>query len=116
MRISMPRALAAVLLLGACGGEAATPPAAPAAIAATNVATLEKSSDSGQVDRVGPDDGALRPDGVKDIAFVTRVDGPILALFLVSVDEHGAPTGRYQADTLVGDRAGPRELGSRAGG
>lgn len=109
--------LALVALAGACGGE--TPPAASPAspgVAATSGATLERSPDSGQVDRVGADDGALRPDGVKDLSFVTQVEGPIAAFFLASVDDQGAPTGQYLADTLVGDQPGPRELAGRPGG
>ena len=128
MRVRFSRGLqglAASVLVGACGGEAAsaTPATAPSgplspprAVAGTTAATLEKSPDSGQVDRVGPDDGALRPDGVKDLSFVTQVEGPIAAVFLASVDEQGAPTGHYLADTLVGDQAGPKELAGRPGG
>jgi hypothetical protein len=119
MRVPFVSAAVASLVVGACGGEAA--PAMPATtpssvVAATTTgATLEKSPDSGQVDRVGPDDGALRPDGVKDLSFVTQVDGPIAAVFLVSVDDKGAPNGQYQADTLVGDVTSPTELGARPG-
>ncbi len=114
--------LAVAMLIPACGGEgAAVAPVVPASAttAAATVGgalTLERSPDSGQVDRVGADDGALHPDGVKDLAFVAQVDGPISAVFLVSVDEHGKATGQYQADTLVGDQAGPADLGGRAGG
>ena len=92
-----------------------TPALGPAAASAIN-ATLEKSPDWGQVDRVGPDDGALWPDGVKDFSFVTQVEGPITAVFLLSVDDQGAPTGQFQADTLVGDQRGPAALGGRQGG
>ena len=53
--------LAGVLLI-ACGGGAAEP-VTPAGVPTTG-ATLEKSPDSGQVDRVGAADGALKPDGV----------------------------------------------------
>lgn len=117
MRVRFISGLAAAVLVGACGGEAtAVPAAAPSAAISTTSATLEKSPDSGQVDRVGADDGALRPDGVKDLSFVTRVEGPIAAIFLASVDEHGKPTGHYLADTLVGDQAGPQELSARPGG
>jgi len=105
---------------GACGGEAAAPPSAPASpglapSVTAGVMTLERSPDSGQVDRVGADDGALYPDGVKDLAFVVQVEGPLTSLFLVSVDEQGKPTGLYQADTLVGDALGPVELGAKPG-
>jgi hypothetical protein len=119
MRVLFIVAAAASVFLGACGGEAAAVPPATAASAAavtgTTFATLEKSPDSGTVDRVGPDDGALRPDGVKDVSFVTQVDGPIAAVFLVSVDEQGGPNGQYQADTLVGDVTGPTEIGAKPG-
>ena len=109
----------AVLLLTGCGAEAASTPTNVPAAAATTVTgalTLERSPDSGQVDRVGADDGALHPDGVKDLAFVAQVDGPVSAVFLVSVDEHGKATGQYQADTRVDDGPGPAELGGRPGG
>ena len=109
--------LAAALVLAACGGEAvpASPASPGAAPRLTSAMTLERSPDSGQVDRVGADDGALHADGVKDLSFVTQVDGPIAAVFLVSVDEQGRPTGQYQADTLVGDELGPPELGGKPG-
>lgn len=34
---------------------------------------------SGTIDRVGPDDGRPRADGVKDLSFITEVEGPIAA-------------------------------------
>jgi hypothetical protein len=121
MQVPFISGLAAAVLVGACGGEAATAsppsvPSAPTSVVGTTGATLEKSPDSGQVDRVGPDDGALRPDGVKDLAFVTQVEGPVAAIFLASVDDKGAATGQYIADTLVGDQQGPKELTGRPGG
>lgn len=105
--------LAAMMTMTACVGPpdpstARTPPSVTAA-------TLDRARDSEQVDRVGPEDGALRPDGVRDFSFTTRVDGPVGALFLVSVDEHRVPDGKFQADTLVGDAPSPPELGKKAG-
>lgn len=127
MRVSSSAAVIAVIavvgsiLVGGCGEAAsATPPVTPGSLptstTATSAATLEKSPDSGQVDRVGPDDGGLRPDGVKDLSFVTQVEGPIAAVLLVSVDDQGKPTGHYQADTLIGDQPSPAEVGERKGG
>lgn len=112
--------MAALATTISCGGNQAaspraadgleTPPsAAPAPI------TLEKSPDSGTVDRVGTSDGALAPDGTNDLAFVTRTDGPVSALFLVAVDADGKPAGTFQADTLVGAAESPAELGARPG-
>jgi hypothetical protein len=109
--------LAALLLpTAACGAEGATaPPVTAPAPSLTGAMTLERSPDSGQVDRVGADDGALHADGVKDLSFVMQVDGPLVSVFLVSVDDQGKPTGQYQADTLVGDAIGPAELGAKPG-
>ena len=98
----------------ACGGAAS--PAGSAAPSAGGAATLERSPESGQVDHVGPADGALAPDGIKDLAFTSEVDGPVSALFLVSVDDQGKPTGQFHADTLTGQDEGPRLLGSKLGG
>ena len=112
--------LAALTTTIACAGNQAPmpraadsfespPTAAPASI------TLEKSPQSGNVDRVGTSDGALAPDGTNDLAFVTHTDGPVAALFLVAVDADGKPAGTFQADTLVGDAESPPELGAKPG-
>ena len=104
-----------VVLVGlvsfACGACAPS----PGSPTSTTRATIERSPDSGQVDRVGAADGALAPDGNKDLAFRCQVAGPITALFLVTVDESGNPTGAFQADTLVGAAESPRELGAKPG-
>lgn len=103
------------MCLAACGGEGASVPPSKLGTAEAASASLEKSPDSGQVDRVGPDDGALKPDGIKDLSFVVKVDGPVSAMFLVAVDDHGKPTGDFQADTLVGAMESPKELGAKPG-
>jgi len=109
-----PMRAATVLLCGllsfACarGGPSASSPS-------TTRATIERAADSGQVDRVGAADGALSPDGNMDLSFHCIVDGPVTALFLVTVDEAGTPTGAFQADTLTGAAESPRELGARSG-
>ena len=64
---------------------------------------------------MGAADGSLVPDGTNDVSFVSEVEGPIGAVFLVSVDANGAPTGQYQADTLVGATESPKELGAKPG-
>ena len=109
------RAPCFLLVMGmiGCAGTPPTHVEAPATQAATF--TLAKSPDSGQVDRVGPSDGALGPDGTNDLGFITQVDGPIAALFLVGVDESGKPLGTFQADTLVGAAESPEEFGAKPG-
>jgi hypothetical protein len=104
--------LVAFGMVGCAGGTSANV-AEPTGSAGT--ITLEKSPDSGQVDRVGPSDGALSPDGTNDLAFVAQADGPIAALYLIAVDDSGKPTGTFQADTLVGESESPAELGAKPG-
>lgn len=36
-------------------------------------------------------------------------------MFIVSVDDKGAPNGQFQADTLAGDQESPKELGAKPG-
>ncbi len=114
----------ALVFLAACGLVACAGPQPAARIsadepvkAATAVApiTLEKAAESGNVDRVGANDGALTPDGTNDLAFVARTDGPVSALFLVAVDADGKPAGTFQADTLIGAAESPPELGAKPG-
>jgi hypothetical protein len=106
-----------LLVLGMVGCAGSPTPAVEGGVVAppSGSATLEKSPDSGQVDRVGPSDGALTPDGTNDLGFVARIDGPVAALFLVAVDDAGKPTGTFQADTLIGESESPAELGTKSG-
>jgi hypothetical protein len=105
-----------VVGLSACaGGTLPAEAPSPAATGGTAGATLGKAPDSGKVDRVGTADGSLAPDGTNDLSFTSDVDGAVAALFLLSVDESGAPTGQYQADTLVGQTESPKELGAKPG-
>lgn len=107
--------LAFTATFGCAGSPPPVPESAPVAAAApTAVPTLAKSADSGQVDHVGPSDGA-GPDGTNDVGFVATVDGPISAVFIVGVDAEGKPTGTFQADTLVGSAESPPELGAKPG-
>jgi hypothetical protein len=107
-----------LLSIWAMVGCAASPPPVPETatpVAEPATPTLEKSADSGQVDRIGASDGALAPDGTNDLGFVATADGPIAALFLVAVDDSGKPSGAFQADTLVGEAPSPAELGTKPG-
>ncbi len=109
------RATGVLVVLGLIGCASSPPATVGDPTAGEGTITLEKSPDSGQVDRVGPSDGALGPDGTNDLGFVTQVDGPIGALFLVAVDEAGKPTGTFQADTLIGESESPVELSTKPG-
>ncbi len=110
-------AFAAAIALVACGSAPAVSAEAPAPrpTGAAAIVTLQRSADSGQVDRVGAVDGALAPDGVKDLAFAVEAEGPIASLFLVAVDDSGRSNGVFQADTLVGDAEVPKSVAMKWG-
>ncbi len=110
----VPAFVAAVGCGGGGGADAAKPVNAPA-IDTSAVVTLGKAPDSGQVDRIGAADGALSPDGVKDLSFVVEVDGAIESFFLLAVDESGKANGAYQADTLVGEAEVPKDISIKWG-
>lgn len=108
------------MVLAACGGGcgetagggAATPTtsttsAGPAPTPGTNIAW---SPDNRKVDKIGKEDGAMKPDGQPDAVITADVQGPAKALFIASVTGKGEPTGDYQADTLVGAEEPPVEL------
>ncbi len=95
--------------VGACGhtaGEAN----APSEVTPARITTVAFAPDSSKVDKVGAADGALLPDGTPDLAMRVQLEGPVTALFVVATDKFGRPMGKFQADTLVGGQAMPREL------
>jgi hypothetical protein len=59
------------------------------------------------LDRVGPADDALLPDGHTDGAFDVVVTGPLEGLVLVATDDAGVPNAGQQWDTIVGDQPNP---------
>jgi hypothetical protein len=63
------------------------------------------------VDKVGLRDGYQRPDGNRDLAFTTTIQGPVDAIFVVSTNQKGEPGYGLRADTLVGSEEIPSELG-----
>lgn len=77
------------------------------AIGATSVA-----SDSLAVDRVRGSDGAIATDGTRDGAFLVTLQGPFVALALITTDTAGAPSGSQQWDTYVGTKAVPAAIGA----
>ncbi|MFO0740467.1 MAG: hypothetical protein U0270_31510 [Labilithrix sp.] len=107
------------------GSASAAPPAASsAAPAASSSAPMTPppakgkflsgalGAKSGQVDKVGTKDGAYAPDGVKDIVFEAELDGPAMAIAVMSVDDKGEPNGAFSADTYVGTQPIPPEVSS----
>jgi hypothetical protein len=97
------------------GGGPTAPTTGPTGPTATTAAatpglSLAWSPDSRKVDKVGGTDGALSPDGTKDVVCIADVEGPATALFIAAVTSKGEPTGDFQADTLVGGQALPIEL------
>jgi hypothetical protein len=83
--------------------------AAPAS--ATKVVAFAVSNENLNVDKVGLRDGFMKPDGNRDLAFSTTIDGPFEALFVVSTNAKGEPGYGLRADTLTGTEEIPTELG-----
>jgi hypothetical protein len=114
----MKRTVFVALVLVGCGGGGAdtstggatAPTATTGATAATPGLTIAWSPDNRKADKIGPDDGATKPDGKPDVVVSAEVQGPAKALFIATVTGKGEPTGDYQADTLVRDEELPVEL------
>ncbi len=109
--------VAALVAASGCSGNPApsTPGTSPksttAASATTKIVSFTVSAENLNVDKVGLRDGYQRPDGNRDLAFTTTIQGPIDALFVVSTNQKGEPGYGLRADTLVGSEEIPPELG-----
>jgi hypothetical protein len=108
-------ALAAVLASCSSTPPPATPGTPPKATtgtaSATKIVSFAVSAENLNVDKVGLRDGYQQPDGNRDLAFTTTIQGPFDALFVVSTSQKGAPGYGLRADTLVGTEEIPTELG-----
>jgi hypothetical protein len=62
------------------------------------------------VDKISMKDGNIHADGNRDHVFTATVEGPMDALFIVTVDEKGAPIHGFRADTVSGHAELPQEL------
>jgi hypothetical protein len=103
-------------LLAGCGNSA-PPPAAPAPSSSastmpTRVTAFAVSNDNLRVDKVGSQDGQLNPDGSPDLVFTATTEGPIRAIFVYECDAQGNPAAGLRADTVIGTKDVPPELGS----
>jgi hypothetical protein len=99
----------------ACGGAEGAAPQTPADVATPAppaITAFVKRADSQQVDKIGGNDGNLKPDGFKDAAFDVTLRGPIVALYMFSTNDKGEPDGSWQWDTRVADEAFPSALKS----
>lgn len=110
------RGVVFAVLAAASVACAATPTAElvapePTAIsAATSIASFSVSDENLNIDKVGLRDGFLEPDGSRDLAFTTRIDGAYVALFVVSTNAKGDPGYGLRADTLTGNDEIPTEI------
>jgi hypothetical protein len=80
-------------------------------VVSTRIAAFAVSNENLNVDKVGMRDGFMKPDGARDLAFTTTIDGPFDALFVVSTNAKGEPGYGLRADTLTGTEEIPTELG-----
>ena len=112
--------LLVVLLVASAGckkSEGAAPPAeqpgekpGPPAAGTTNVTALSIHPENLNVDKISMRDGSINPDGNRDLVFTATVHGPANALYLVTVDEKGAPIHGFRSDTIAGHEELPQEL------
>jgi hypothetical protein len=115
-------AFAALAALAALSGLACSsnPPAqsattvaktSAAPVTATRITAFAVSNENLNVDKVGMRDGFMKPDGARDLAFTTTIDGPFESLFVVSTNAKGEPGYGLRSDTLTGSEEIPLELG-----
>jgi hypothetical protein len=91
--------------------SASPPPASttPPPTVKGKIHSFDLAATSGKVDKVGSQDAALKPDGVKDVVFDVEMEGPAVAFVIVSVNPTGQPDGAFSADTYVGSQTPPSE-------
>jgi hypothetical protein len=89
--------------LGQCVRDDATP--------ASTILASAVAAESLMVDRVAGADGAIRTDGRNDGAFEVTVNGPLVSLSLLVVNDEGRSSGNQIWDTTVGESPIHRELG-----
>lgn len=104
MKAHFVLALAAASALTACGQGPSAPQ--PSRV----FGKFDMAPDFLKVDKVGFNDGDFKADGANDTAFTVELTAPVRALFVVVTTADGAPTGDFQADTLVGQEPEPKEL------
>jgi len=106
-----------VALLAACKSSSQTPPPEQPGVkpghpteTPAKVTAFAVDNDNLNVDVISMKDGNAHPDGNRDLVFTATVEGPINALYIVTVDEKGAPIHGFRADTISGHEELPPEL------
>jgi len=85
---------------------------APAPPPSTKVTAFSVDNENLNVDKISMRDGAVLPDGNRDLVFRATVEGPADALYLVTTSDKGEPHYGFRADTISGHEELPAELGS----
>ncbi len=116
----MKRALvalaASLLALAGCQKSSAAPAqeptakAEPGAPVTTKVTAFAVHPENLNVDKIGMKEGAISPDGNRDLVFTATVEGPADAIYVVTTDEKGSPVHGFRADTIGGAEELPKEL------
>lgn len=116
----MKRALvalaASLLALAGCQKSSAAPAqepnakAEPGAPVTTKVTAFAVHPENLNVDKIGMKEGAINPDGNRDLVFTSTVEGPADAIYIVTTDEKGSPVHGFRADTIGGAEELPKEL------
>lgn len=82
----------------------------PATDTPAKVTALVVDNENLNVDKISMKDGNIHPDGNRDLVFTATVEGPMDAIYLVTVDEKGHPVHGFRADTVSGHAELPQEL------
>lgn len=78
--------------------------------AVTGGATAAAAPDSMKADKVKDEGGPIGSDGHPDGAISLTVDGPVVGIVLLTVDNDGKPEGGQQWDTYNGDEKVPPSI------
>lgn len=90
-----------VTLIGCGGGDGGGGTKTPNDVKTTSgsqaaISAFAKRDDSGKVDKIGPSDGNLKPDGKMDVTFDLTIKGPVIAILVDSADDD-----KWQWDTYT---------------
>ncbi len=114
-----PTFLGAIVALASCASPPSPPPKPIVTVtkpvvdeSMASITSFAVAPSNLSVDVIGMREGAVVPDGNRDLAFTATLRGPIDALFLIACTERGEPLHHFRADTISGHEEWPEELGS----